>query len=89
MWLFKVKKKNIMGMPENEQKREELYDDGNGNVNVLTKEIDSWSDFEYSLREENTLLFNKMLFERIENEHYTRAATLKMNIFQLNHYLWF
>ena len=41
--------------PPNEQK-----DD---NVDILAKEIESWTNFEYALREENRLLFNKMLSE--------------------------
>jgi hypothetical protein len=31
--------------------------------NILTKEIESWKGFEYALREENRLLFSKMLSE--------------------------
>ncbi|MDF2770354.1 MAG: hypothetical protein K0S91_3192 [Nitrososphaeraceae archaeon] len=31
--------------------------------NVLAKEIESWNSFEYSLREEDSILFNKMLNE--------------------------
>ena len=30
---------------------------------ILTQEIQSWKGFEYALREENRLLFNKMLTE--------------------------
>jgi hypothetical protein len=29
--------------------------------NILAKEIESWSNFEYNLREEDGILFNKML----------------------------
>ena len=43
-------------MPTNEQKEDD-------NVDILAKEIDSWSNYEYALREENRLLFNKMLTE--------------------------
>jgi hypothetical protein len=32
--------------------------------NILAKEIESWSGFEYALREENRILFNKMLSNR-------------------------
>jgi hypothetical protein len=28
--------------------------------NILIKEIKSWGDFEYALREEDSILFNKM-----------------------------
>jgi hypothetical protein len=69
----------------NEQEGEEKHNDGN---NTLTKEIDSWSNFEYALREENRLLFNKMLSECKENEGYLSAADSKMNSSQLNHCLW-
>ena len=34
----------IMKVSQDEQKEE------NGNVNILTKEIKSWKDFEYALR---------------------------------------
>jgi hypothetical protein len=30
---------------------------------ILTKEIESWKGFEYALREENRILFNKMFSE--------------------------
>jgi hypothetical protein len=43
-------------MPPSEQKEDD-------NVDILAKEIDSWSNYEYALREENRLLFNKMLTE--------------------------
>ena len=39
--------------------------------------IDSWSNFEYALREESRLLFNKMLSECKENEDYVKAANSK------------
>jgi hypothetical protein len=44
---------------------------------ILSEEIKSWTDFEYALREENRLLFNKMLSECKENEDYIRAASSK------------
>ena len=42
----------------------------------LSEEIKSWERFEYALREENRLLFKKMLDECRENEDYARVATL-------------
>ena len=45
--------------------------------NVLTREIESWKGFEYALREENRLLFSKMLSECGENKDYVRAASSK------------
>jgi hypothetical protein len=50
---------------------------GNGNVDILAKEIESWKDFRYALREENALLFNKLLSERGQNKDYIRAAISK------------
>ena len=43
----------------------------------LTKEIKLWKGFEYALREENRILFSKMLFECRENKDYVRAASSK------------
>jgi hypothetical protein len=57
---------------QNEQKGE--HDDKN---NVLIK----GSNFEYAMREENILLFNKMLSECKENEDYLRAANSKDEFF--------
>ncbi|MFL6407072.1 MAG: hypothetical protein ACJ71F_08395 [Nitrososphaeraceae archaeon] len=42
---------------------------------ILNEEIKSWEHFEYALREENRLLFNKMLSECRENEDYIRAKS--------------
>src|SRR5438034_5254083 len=76
MCLYKIN--NTIGPTHNEQKREEEHhDDGN----TLTKEIDSWSNFEYALREENRLLFNKMLSECRQNEDYIRSASSKDEFF--------
>jgi hypothetical protein len=47
----------------------------------LTKEIDSWSKYEYALREEGRVLFNKMLSECKENEDLARAANSKDEYF--------
>jgi hypothetical protein len=44
---------------------------------ILSEEIKSWERFEYALREENRLLFNKMLSECKENEDYVKAANSK------------
>ena len=46
--------------------------------NVLAKEIESWNSFEYSLREEDSILFNKMLNEcQKEEEEYSKASDAK------------
>ena len=41
---------------------------------ALTKELQSWKGFQYALREENRILFNKMLSECGENKDYVKAA---------------
>jgi hypothetical protein len=51
------------------------------NKDILTEEIKSWEHFEYALREESRLLFNKMLTECGENEDYIRAANSKDEFF--------
>ena len=43
---------------------------GSPEDNMLEKEIDSWKGFEYALRQPNTILFNRMLTECLENEEY-------------------
>jgi hypothetical protein len=45
--------------------------------NILTKEIESWSKFEYALREEDRVLFNKMLNECQQKEEYSKAFKSK------------
>ncbi len=44
--------------------------------NILDKEIQSWSGFEYALREEDSILFKKMLSE-CQKEEYTKASNAK------------
>jgi hypothetical protein len=48
---------------------------------IRSEEIKSWEGFEYALREENALLFNKMLSECRENEDLVRAASSKDEYF--------
>ena len=43
---------------------------------ILNKEIESWSSFEYAMREEDRILFNKMLNE-YQKEEYTKASNAK------------
>jgi hypothetical protein len=46
--------------------------------NVFSKEIESWSNFEYALREEeDRTLFNKMLNEYQKEEVYSKAFKAK------------
>src|SRR5919201_6445920 len=66
---------------QNEQKAEKEEHNDSHNNSILTKEIDSWNNFEYALREDNRLLFNKMLSECRENEDYIRAANSKDEFF--------
>ncbi len=60
----------IIEMFQNEQNED-------GNNDILAKEIESWKDFRYALREENALLFNEMLSECRQNKYYIRAAVSK------------
>jgi hypothetical protein len=56
--------------------------------NILTKEIEPWNSFEYALREEDRVLFSKMLNE-CEKENTLKHSTLKENTtLPLNHCLW-
>jgi hypothetical protein len=50
-------------------------------TSILGEEIKSWERFEYALREENRLQFNKMLTECRENEDYVKAASSKDEYF--------
>ena len=54
---------------------------GSGKNNILTKEIDPWSNYKYALREENRHLFNKILYECKENEDLVKAANSKDEYF--------
>jgi hypothetical protein len=45
---------------------------------ILQKEIESWNDhFGYALREENRILFNKMLSECLSAEQHQNAVNSK------------
>ncbi len=44
--------------------------------NIIAKEIESWSNFEYSLREEDRILFSKMLNE-YPKEEYSKSFDAK------------
>ena len=48
------------------------------NNNILDKEIESWKGYEYALREEDAILFNKMLGEIRE---YGKAAASKGKVY--------
>jgi hypothetical protein len=39
------------------------------NKDILTKEMESWEGFEYALREENRILFDKMLSKCKKREY--------------------
>lgn len=43
---------------------------------ILTSEIESWSKFEYALREEDRILFNRMLKE-CQKEEYSKPFNVK------------
>ncbi|MFL6370954.1 MAG: hypothetical protein ACJ71K_20285 [Nitrososphaeraceae archaeon] len=54
--------------------------DQSSNKDILREEIKSWEHFEYALREENRLIFSKMLSE-CKEEYYIKAATSKDEFF--------
>jgi len=60
-----------MKVAQDEQKED------NYSINTLAKEIESWKDFEYALREEDALLFDKMLSACRQNRDYIRAVSSK------------
>ena len=60
-----------MEVSQNEQKEDK------DSINILAKEIKSWKDFEYALREESALLFGKMHSECGQNKDYIRAVSTK------------
>jgi hypothetical protein len=45
--------------------------------NILSKEIESWNNFQYALREEDSIPFNKMLNECQKEEDYSKAFNAK------------
>ena len=51
------------------ERKEDKVDDNNS---ILQKVIESWKSFEYSLREDDRILFNKMLNE-CQKEEYAKA----------------
>ena len=51
------------------------------NVDLLGKEIKSWKDFEYVLRDESAFLFNELLSECGQNKDYIRAVSSKGECF--------
>jgi len=60
----------IIEVSQNEQNE-------NGNIDILAKEIESWKDFRYALREENAVLFDVMLSECGQNKDYKELLALK------------
>ncbi len=70
----------IIEVSQNEQNEKGSVDD------ILSKEIESWKDFRYALREEDALLFNKMLSECGHNKDYIRTASPKVKDIQSVHY---
>jgi hypothetical protein len=51
--------------------------EGKEEKDILNNEIESWKGFEYALREENRLLFDKMLTECQDNEEYIKATAAR------------
>jgi hypothetical protein len=48
---------------------------------VLKKGVESWEGFEYALREENRILFDKMI-EESKREEYANAVNAKGKLFE-------
>lgn len=71
----------IVKISKDEQKED------NHSINILAKEIESWKDFRYALREEDALLFNEMLSEYEQNKNYIWPLDPKANTIHLNHCL--
>jgi hypothetical protein len=67
-----------MDLPQNKEKQQQTDEDAD---NTLSKEIGAWKDFEYALKEDNRLLFNRMLSECGENEDYVRVASSRDEYF--------
>jgi hypothetical protein len=51
-----------------------MIEEGKEEKDILHNEIESWKGFEYALREENRLLFSKMLSECQQNADYAKVA---------------
>ncbi len=58
----------IIEVSQNELKEDGSVDD------ILAKEIESWKDFRYALREEDALLFSEMHSECGQTNDYIRAV---------------
>ncbi|HYY50598.1 MAG TPA: hypothetical protein VE643_06975 [Nitrososphaeraceae archaeon] len=59
----------------------------NNNNNILAKEIDSWGNFEYALREENSLLLTICYPSARKMRTISKLLALKINSSQINHCL--
>jgi hypothetical protein len=57
---------------EEEEQEQEKNDDTE--ENLLAKEIETWKNFEYALKKQNAIPFNKMLIECLKNEEYAFAT---------------
>ena len=62
----------------------ELNENGSVDDDILAKEIESWKDFRYALREVGALLFDKMLSECGQNKDYIAAVVSKGETIQPN-----
>jgi hypothetical protein len=60
-----------------EERKEDQQEGEKENKDILQKEIESWNEhFGYALREENRILFNKMLSE-CQADEYDKAVNSK------------
>ena len=63
------------------------FEDHDNNNNILAKEIDSWGNFEYALREENSLLLTICYPSARKMRTISKLLALKINSSQINHCL--
>jgi len=66
----------MSSMEDNQKGEEEQEQEKNDDTeeNLLAKEVESWKNFEYALKKQNAIPFNKMLTECLENEEYAFAT---------------
>jgi hypothetical protein len=76
---------------EEKERKEEVQQQEEENKDILDKEIDSWKEhFGYALREENRILFNKMLYLNVYQmkNNTTMQSILKERNTLPNRCLW-
>jgi hypothetical protein len=85
LWISIIKKKvlsktkNIMCPSQNEHNRQEHNKDAANNI--LIREIESWSNFEYALREETDCSLTRCYLNARTMKTWSELLTLKMSFF--------